>query len=169
MSFKATKIGGASLLTALGVICLASFMIAAFTWSSYTTSPRNPQEVKMGIPTNNEWEADSFFQPNVKYDIISTATYNFHSASQISYYIWVIAHAGQGTIESGDFILSLKISDVDTAITEVTSTPGKWASVEITVLNPTASDQIKISITPKEGATDLGNVYFEIMAESTPA
>lgn len=162
MSFKATKIGGASLLTALGVICLASFMIAAFTWSSYTTSPRNPQEVILGTPTTDDWSTHDFFEIGEVYEIELAATYNHHGASTISYILKVTATATTGNIDMNNFEITLTGT---TGATLVETPAGVWTA-SITVLDSKTSDAITLSIVPNETATGLSGVKFLIAAES---
>jgi hypothetical protein len=163
MSFKATKIGGTSILTILGVVCLGTFLIAAFTWSTQTTASKSPQEVSLGTPSVNEWNGVNFFQANVGYEITMTATYNFHSGSQISYYVTVIASAGQGTIVSSDFSVSID-GIVGASLTE--SSPGVWTTGVINVPSSDSSDEITITIMPTTNALDLGQVSFAVSAQS---
>ena len=68
MDLKATKIGGSGIITALVIICLSTFLIAAFTWSSQMTAFKNPQEISLGTPSVNEWDAAQFFKESVDYD-----------------------------------------------------------------------------------------------------
>jgi hypothetical protein len=163
MSLKATKIGGTSVLTILGVVCLASFMIAAFTWSSQSTTSKDPQEVVLGTPSVNEWDSSHYFQAGVSYDVVMTATYNYHSTTELSYYIGIVATAGEGTIALSDF--TIQISGVTATLTE--TTPGVWSSTAITATSPDSSDEITISIMPTTNALDLGNVYFTFSAQTT--
>lgn len=163
MSYKATKIGGASVLTILGVVCLGTFLIAAFAWSTYTTESKGPQEVSLGVPTLNQWDESEFFTVNTIYEITLPVTYNFHGATQISYSIEVVASAGQGTIESLDFLLSISgISGADLS----ESSAGTWTTGTIIVQNSTPSDEITITIMTKIGAMDLSQVSFAISAQS---
>lgn len=163
MNLKATKIGGSGILTALVIICLSTFLIAAFTWSSQTTAFKNPQEISLGTPSVNEWNAAQFFKESVDYDITMKANYNFHSGASITYYIKVIASAIQGTIELGDF--SLSISGVTATLSE--SSAGVWVSTPISVIKNNPDDDITITITPSVNALDLGMVSFEISAQSS--
>jgi len=163
MSIKATKIGGTSVLTILGVVCLASFMIAAFTWSSQNTASKSPKEVILGAPSVNEWNTANYFEANKVYTITMPATYNYHSGTTITYYIGVVATAGQGTIEVSDFAVT--ISGVTATLSE--SSAGVWTSTLITVNSPTTSDDITIIIVPTNNALDLGNVSFAISAQTS--
>jgi hypothetical protein len=163
MSIKATKIGGTSVLTILGVVCLASFMIAAFTWSSQNTASKSPKEVTLGSPSVNDWNSHDFFEANTIYEITMTATYNYHGGTAITYYIGVVADAGQGTIETSDFTIS--ISGVTASLSE--TSPGVWTSTQITVNSPTASNDISIRIVPTTNALDLGDVSFQISAQTS--
>lgn len=151
------------MLTILGVVCLATFMIAAFTWSSQSTATKNPKEVTLGAPSVNGWNTANFFEANTIYEITMPATYNYHSETTITYYIGVVATAGQGTIETSDFTVS--ISGVTATLSE--SSAGVWTSTPITVNSPTASDDITIRIVPMTNALDLGDVSFQISAQTS--
>ncbi|MDW5563666.1 MAG: hypothetical protein SA339_10605 [Methanomassiliicoccus sp.] len=151
------------MLTILGVVCLGSFLIAAFTWSSQVTASKGPQEVSLASPSNNEWDDASFFQANVAYDITTTATYNFHSGTQITYSLSVIATANQGTIELSDF--TIIISGVTVTLTETSA--GTWSSSQITISSDNPSDEINVRIVPTNNALDLGQVHFAISAQSS--
>lgn len=162
MSFKATKIGGASLLTALGVLCLASFMIAAFTWSSYTTSPRNPQEVVLGTPINDDWSKSNYYESGKVYEIELAATYHHHGASTITYILKVTATATTGTIDMDYFKMTLT-GTIGATLLETSA--GVWTA-SITVPDSKSGDTITLSILPTEAALDLGAVKFLITTES---
>ncbi len=161
---RGSKIGGASLLTVLGVICLATFMIAAaITWSTQSTAQRNPQEVSLGEPTKNEWDDSDFFKADTPYEITIPVEYNFHGESEISYSIFVVATAQHGVIESLDFVVTL--TGTTGAILSETS-PGAWSTGTIRIQDSTQNDVINVRIMPTENAMDLGKVSFDISAQS---
>lgn len=163
MDLKATKIGGSGIITALVIICLSTFLIAAFTWSSQTTAFKNPQEVSLGVPSVNEWDEANFFEANKEYDIVLTATYNFHSGTGFIYYLNIVAQVGEGTIEKGDFLIS--VSGVTTSLSE--SSAGVWKSSAISIVSTNPDDEITLTIKPTVNALDLGMVSFEISAQSS--
>jgi hypothetical protein len=162
MSLKATKIGGTSVLTILGVVCLASFMIAAFTWSSQSTTSKDPQEVVLGTPTVDQWSTTDFFEASNPYEISMPVTYYHHGQASISYYIKVTATA-VGTMEMGDFTVVL--TGIDGASLTETGT-GIWTSGTLTIPSSTTSGSITITVNPTTNALDLSDVSFDVSAQS---
>jgi hypothetical protein len=163
MSFKATKIGGTSMLTMLGVLCLGTFLIAAFTWSSYSTDAKNPQEVSLSAPSVDEWSDADFFEAKEDYNVTMTATYNYHGEESITYKVKVVATVSAGTIEASDFAVTLT-GDVSGTFTQ--SPEGTWLSSGVTVLSGNANDVLTVKIVPASGALDLSGVTFTISAVS---
>lgn len=150
-------------MTVLGVLCLGTFLIAAFTWSTQTTAQKGPQEVSLGTPTLNEWNDAIFFKASTPYEIVIPITYNFHSGTEISYTIMVVASAGQGTIVASDFTLEIE-GIAGASLME--SSAGTWTTGTIVVPNSDPSDEITITIMASNNALDLGKVSFAISAQS---
>jgi hypothetical protein len=163
MKQNGAKFSGASILTVLGVVCLGTFLIAAFTWSTQSTQSRGPQEVFLGTPTENGWDAHSFFNSNTLYTIKLPVTYNFHGEPQISYSLIVEAVVGEGTIEMADFIIDL---DGIAGATLSETSAGRWTTGKITVENSTLENEIILTIGPTTSAMDLDDVSFTISAIS---
>lgn len=146
------------------MLCLGTFLIAAFTWSSQSTGSKDPKEVSLGTPTVDEWSAASFFEAGEEYNVTMTASYNYHGQDTITYYVKVIATAGSGTIQASDFEISIS-GDVTGTFTQ--GPAGTWISSGIEVSNGNSNDLFTIKIVPSLGAIDLSDVSFTISAEST--
>ncbi len=148
----------------LGVLCLGTFLIAAFTWSSQSTASKDPKEVSLGTPTVDEWSAASFFEAGEEYNVTMTATYNYHGQDAITYYVKVVATAGSGTVQASDFEITLS-GDISGTFTQ--GPVGSWVSTGIVVSTGNSNDVLTIKIVPSLGANDLSDVSFTITAEST--
>ena len=147
----------------LGVLCLGTFLIAAFTWSSHSTGAKDPKEVSLGTPTVDEWSAASFFEAGEDYNITVPVSYNYHGQDTITYYVKVIAIAGSGTIQASDFEISIS-GDISGTFTQ--NPAGAWTSSGIEVSNGNSNDVFTVKIVPSLGAIDLSDVSFTISAES---
>lgn len=151
------------MLMVLGVLCLGTFLIAAFTWSSLSTATKDPKEVSLGAPTVDEWSNASFFEAGEDYNVTVPVSYNYHGQDSITYYVKVVANAGSGTIQPSDFEITLS-GDISGSFTQ--GPAGTWISTSIVVTTGNPNDVFTIKIIPSLGAIDLSDVSFTITAES---
>ncbi len=147
----------------LGVLCLGTLLIAAFTWSSHSTGAKDPKEVSLGTPTVDEWSAASFFEAGEDYNITVPVSYNYHGQDTITYYVKVIATAGSGTVQTSDFTLTI-YGDIIASFAQ--GPAGTWVSTGIEVYTGNSDDVFTVKIVPSLGAIDLSDVSFTISAES---
>ena len=156
----------------LGVVLFASIIVAAgagIVWSFVLTQEKSPAEVNL-VAGTDEWSDADFYAVSNPYHVECVATYHFNGASEIHYYLGIIA-GGSGPIGTSDFTITLSVNGDPISLTyhaipddDDSGTSYAWISTQMTVTSESATYKIQFTITPLADSLGLHNVSFGIIA-----